>query len=104
MPQEGREARSVPELSDQELDRYIRTRLALAGVDLSVLPEDDPTAPADQVRVLRSARRFLRDRAPRIAALDLDPDTYPPVMYPASLPTVEEGAPRTSGDSGAGFR
>lgn len=104
MPQEGSQERPVPELSDQELDRYIRTRLALAGVDLSVLPEDDPGAPADQVRVLRSARRFLRERAPRIGALDLDPDTFPPVMYPASLPPVEDDSSVPSTDPGAGPR
>lgn len=104
MPQEGTSQQPAPELSDQELDRYIRTRLALAGVDLSVLPEDDPAAPADQVRVLRSARRFLRERAPTVAALDLDPDTYPPVMYPASLPTVEDASSGTSTAPGAPSR
>ena len=38
-------------LTDEELDRYILTRLALIGVDLSVLPEEDESAPVDLTRV-----------------------------------------------------
>jgi hypothetical protein len=70
--------RSASDLSDEELDRFILTRLAIVGVDLSVLPVDDPEAPVDQARVLRSARSFLRNTVPEISGLEL-------VLYPASL-------------------
>ncbi len=70
---------------DEELDRFILARLRLAGVDLSVLPEDDPEAPADRKRVLAAARTFLRSTPPRIAELELDPLGAPPAMYPAEL-------------------
>lgn len=83
---EGRRGQSVPrELSDSELNRYILARLESLGVDLSVLPEDDPAAPADRRRILRSARRFLRETPPAIAAFQLDPDEAPPALYPAVL-------------------
>lgn len=79
---------SPPSPSDEELDRYIRTRLALIGVDLDVLPESDASAPADQERVLRSARRLLRNTVPALSDFPLDPQEVPPVMYPAHLPPV----------------
>lgn len=75
---------SLQELSDPELDAYILTRLRLAGVDLSVLPVDDPDAPADQRRVLAGARRFLRGTPGTIAGFAMDPQEVPPVLYPAS--------------------
>lgn len=78
------------EISDEELDRYILTRLSLLGVDLSVLPEDDPEAPADRRRILASARRFLRTSAVEIAAFEMDPQEVAPVLYPASVPTGPE--------------
>jgi hypothetical protein len=77
-------------LTDEELDRFVETRLRIIGVDLSVLPEDDPDAPADRVRVLRSARGFLRQTVPALSAFDLDPQTFPPVSYPAALPGIPE--------------
>jgi hypothetical protein len=82
---------SLLDLSDEELDRYILLRLAIVGVDLSVLPEEDETAPADRVRVLRSARNFLRSTVPEISDFILDPQEVPPAFLPASL------APHTSG-------
>lgn len=79
-------------LTDEELDRFIHTRLALLGVDLSVLPEEDETAPVDRVRVLRSARAFLRRTIPALADLELDPGEVSPAPYPAALaPLLEEG-------------
>jgi hypothetical protein len=75
----------IQELSDQELDAYIRARLALVGVDLSVLPEDDPDAPADQRRILISARRFLRTTPSAIAGFEMDPQEVPPILYRAAL-------------------
>lgn len=73
------------ELSDAELDAYILTRLALAGVDLSVLPEDDREAPADRRRILAGARRFLRSTPAAIADFAMDPQEVAPVLYPAHL-------------------
>lgn len=77
-------ARRPQELSDTELDTYILTRLALLGVDLSVLPADDPDAPADRRRILASARRFLRGTVPAIAGFEMDVQDVPPLMYPAA--------------------
>lgn len=77
--------------TDEDLDRYIRTRLELIGIDLSVLPEDDPSAPADQVRILRSARNVLRNTVPALSNHLLDSQEFPPSMYPAHLPEVPNG-------------
>jgi len=74
----------VQEVSDAELNAYILARLAQAGVDLSVLPEDDPDAPADQSRILRSARRFLRTTPPALRAFQADVQNAPPIMYPST--------------------
>lgn len=74
-----------PEPTDEELDAWITARLELAGVDLGVLPEDDPEAPADRRRILASARRFLRRTPPAILALEMDVQDVPPSMYPAEL-------------------
>lgn len=73
------------ELTDAELDAYILTRLRSLGVDLSVLPEDDPDAPADRRRILMGARRFLRSTPPAIMAFEADVQEVAPAMYPASL-------------------
>lgn len=78
----------TPEPTDEELDRYIRTRLSLIGVDLGVLPEDDSSAPADQRRILASVRRLLRNTVPALSDHPLDPQELPPSMYPAHLPPV----------------
>ncbi len=74
----------MQELTDAELDAYILTRLAAAGVDLSVLPESDPDAPADQERILRSSRRFLRSTPPAIREFEASVQDVPPVMYPST--------------------
>lgn len=81
-------------LTDEELDAYILTRLRSLGVDLSVLPEDDGDAPADQRRILASARRFLRTTPPAIQQFGMDPQAVVPTLYPI--------ARRTAGDSNAG--
>ena len=49
-----------PPPTDAELDSYIRIRFALIGIDISVLPENDPAAPMDQARVMANARSTLR--------------------------------------------
>jgi len=69
-------------LTDDELDAYVLARLDLLGVDLSVLPADDPDAPADRARILRSARQFLRSTPGTIADFELDVTGPPPAMYP----------------------
>ena len=50
--------------TDAELDAHIRARLQLIGVDLNQLPVSDPSAPADQTRVMSSLRSFLRSTPP----------------------------------------
>ena len=79
------------EFTDEELDAYIRTRLALLGVDLSVLPDDDEDAPADQRRIMASARRFLRSTPGAIADFEFDPLGPPPAIYPAELSAWNRG-------------
>jgi hypothetical protein len=81
---------SIDDLTDEDLDRYVETRLRIIGVDLSVLPDNDADAPADRVRVLRSARSFLRQTVPALSAFELDPQVFPPVSYPAALPAIPE--------------
>ena len=49
-----------PEPTDEELDTYIRTRYALLGIDISVLPVAAEDAPMDQERLLSNARSILR--------------------------------------------
>ena len=78
------------ELGDEELDAFILTRLEQLGVDLSVLPEDDGEAPADQKRILSSARRFLRSTPAAILAFEPDVQAVAPAMYPASLGPVRD--------------
>lgn len=81
----------LQELTDEELDAWILTRLAAVGVDLSVLPEDDPDAPADRRGILAGARRFLRSTPPAILGWDADVQSVPPAMFPAALsPLLEE--------------
>lgn len=85
------DALHAQDLSDDELDAFILARLRTLGVDLGVLPEDDPDAPADRRRVLMGARRFLRSTPRDILAWEPDPQAVAPVLYPASLaPALRE--------------
>ena len=84
------------ELTDEELDAWILTRLRAVGVDLAVLPENDPDAPADRRGILAGARRFLRTTPPAILAWEPDVQRVAPAMYPAAL------GPLLRGDSGRG--
>lgn len=95
---------AAQEVPDEDLDRMILTRLTLLGVDLSVLPEDDPEAPADQRRILASARRFLRSTPQALADFPMDPQEVAPVMYPAaSAPDrIGNGTEGTGGAGGSG--
>jgi hypothetical protein len=75
----------LSDLSDEDLDRYILVRLQIAGVDLSVLPDEVEAAPADRTRILVSARNFLRATLPAIAQLSLEPGEAIPALYPTHL-------------------
>lgn len=74
--------RTPPEPTDEELNRYILTRYALLGIDISVLPESDPEAPMDQERLLANGRSILRQD---VVAADfpIDPQMHLPVPHPA---------------------
>ncbi len=80
----------IEDLSDEELDRYILTRLAMVGVDLDVLPKDDPEAPVDRRRILEGARSFLRGTEPEIRNFPI-PEGIPPFLYPSRVPDKERG-------------
>jgi hypothetical protein len=71
------------DLTDAELNTYIRARLAIIGVDISMLPDSDPGAPADQARILSSVRSLLRGTVPVISNYSLDVQENPPILYPA---------------------
>lgn len=79
--------------TDDELDRYIRTRYALLGVDISVLPVSDQEAPMDQERLLRNGRSILRAEVDA-ANFHIDPQHHLPQPFPAPFTawTDEEGA------------
>ena len=83
----------VPAPSDEELDVYIRTRYALLGVDISVLPESDPDAPMDQERLLANGRSILRDDVVA-AEFQIDPQFHLPVAHPAPFVAWIEEAGR----------
>lgn len=78
--------------TDAELDAYIRTRYRLLGVDVSVLPVDDPEAPMDQARLLENGRDILRQDA-AAASFTFDPQLHLPAPFPAQFRawTREEG-------------
>ena len=69
--------------TDAELDTLIRARLALIGIDLAQLPVSDPSAPADQTRVMSSLRNFLRSTPKVISDYSPSVQDHPPVVYPA---------------------
>ncbi len=68
--------------TDEELDGYIRTRYALMGIDISVLPESDDEAPMDQRRLLANGRSILRQDV-EAADFAIDPQLHLPQLYPA---------------------
>jgi hypothetical protein len=73
-----------PEPTDAELDVYIRTRYALLGIDISVLPASDRSAPMDQERLLANGRQILRQE---VVAADfkIDPQFSVPMPFPAQF-------------------
>ena len=81
-----------PPPTDAELDTYIKTRYALLGIDISVLPVSDSEAPMDQERLLENARSILRNDA-KAADFRIDPQLHLPMPFPApfSAWSDEEG-------------
>ena len=71
-----------PEPTDEELETYIRTRYALLGIDISVLPVADEDAPMDQERLLSNARSILRQDV-TAANFKIDPQFTLSQPFPA---------------------
>lgn len=102
----------MDELTDDELDAWILARLRHIGVDISVLPEDDESAPADQRRILASGRRFLKGSVRVISDLNLTPeagrpgaipfDPFPPAQYPSALSARTDAPASDTGEPGRG--
>jgi hypothetical protein len=69
--------------TDDQLNTFIRARLALVGIDLETLPVSDSSAPSDQTRILSSLRSFLRSNPGVISNYVADVQENPPVLYPA---------------------
>jgi hypothetical protein len=79
--QEGKMAEpTVP--TDAELDQYILFRFAMLGIDISVLPYDDPAAQVTQLDVLEGCRDVIRG-ALTVLEFPLDPQ-YTIATYYAS--------------------
>ena len=76
--------RRPPEPTDEELDVYIRTRYALLGIDISVLPVSDRSAPMDQERLLQNGRQILRQEV-EAADFKIDPQFAVPMPFPPQL-------------------
>ena len=76
--------------NDDELDRFVRTRYALMGIDISVLPVDDDSAPMDQTRLLTHARSILRQDV-TAADFHIDPQHTLPQPHPAPFTAWTEG-------------
>ena len=70
------------EPTDAELDAYIKTRYALLGIDIGVLPVSDEEAPMDQERLLANGREILR-REVTAANFQMDPQFNLPMPFPA---------------------
>jgi len=74
--------RTPPTPTDEELDRYILTRYALLGIDISVLPVSDRDAPMDRERLLANGRSILRQEV-EAADFAIDAQMHLPQPYPA---------------------
>ena len=73
-----------PEPTDEELNVYIKTRYALLGIDISVLPVADQSAPMDQERLLQNGRQILRQEV-EAANFKIDPQFAVPMPFPPQL-------------------
>jgi hypothetical protein len=76
--------RRPPEPTDEELNVYIKTRYALLGIDISVLPVSDRSAPMDQERLLQNGRQILRQEV-EAANFKIDPQFAVPMPFPPQL-------------------
>lgn len=63
--------------TDEELNTYIRARLNLLSIDITVLPT------ADQNSLLSSCRTILRNTVVTISNYTPDVQTYAPALYTA---------------------
>jgi len=88
-----RQPTTPPAPTDEELDVYIRTRYALLGIDISVLPAQDEAAPMDQARLLANGRQILRQEA-TVGGITLDEQFHLPMMFPVQLAAWTEEASR----------
>ncbi len=79
-----------PDPTDEELDALIRTRYALLGIDISVLPVSDDDAPMDQERLLENGRSILRQDV-EAANFEIDPQFNLPVAHPAPFTAWTDG-------------
>ena len=79
--------------TDEELNSYIRIRYRLLGIDISVLPVSDDTAPMDQERLLANGRSILREDV-EAANFEIDPQFTLPVTFPAPFVAWAEEDPR----------
>jgi hypothetical protein len=66
--------------TDAELDAYILFRFAMLGIDISVLPFQDPNAQVDQVSVLQACRQTLRQSL-QLLEYELDPQAHVATYY-----------------------
>jgi len=82
-----------PPPTDAELDTYIRTRYALLGIDISVLPVSDADAPMDQERLLANGRQILRQEV-TAANFVIDPQFVLPITFPPQFTAWTEEASR----------
>jgi hypothetical protein len=84
MLQSARQPTPPPAPTDAELDVYIKTRYALLGIDISVLPVSDEDAPMDQTRLLSNGRSILRQEV-EAADFKIDPQFQVPMPFPAQF-------------------
>jgi hypothetical protein len=68
--------------TDDELNAFILFRFAMLGIDISVLPFDDPDAQVDQVTVLEGCRDTIR-QALTLLEYDLDAQSHIATYYAA---------------------
>jgi hypothetical protein len=83
--------------TDAELDAYILFRFGMLGIDISVLPFDDPDAQVDQVSVLQGCRSALRQSL-QLLEYELDQQKHIATYYasPQSAWTTPDDDDRKS--------
>lgn len=67
--------------TEAEMEAIARSTFALLGIDISVLPADDPSAPMDQARVIGASIDILR-KEPLLAAYEVDGQADATALYP----------------------